>query len=823
MRKSRSVYLNQYAMVKSYFRIAWRNLAKNKMYSSIKIGGFAIGIAACLLIALFIGQELNFDNHYPDGERIYRVVSVGNFRGESSKGVHFPPPFANALQEDFPELEKTGRYSLNNSFGAGANEIRRADQIENTHEEGFIFMDQSLLEIFQLPFIYGSRKHALSDPNTMVITKRVADKYFPDEDPIGKMFILNNDENRQYKVTGVIADLPVASHLQYDFVMTLSGKEFYQGEQTNWRNSNYPTYVMPRPGTDIAQLEKKFSAVIEKYFLPGVVDAGGGEPDEVEWLKSFQFRLQPVSEIYLNLDDIGDNLSHGDVRYIWLFGAIASFILIIACINFINLSTARSANRAKEVGLRKVMGSHSGSLIKQFLTESVLFSFFSFALGLLLAWMLLPYFSALVAKSLVFPWKAWWLLPALGAGAVIIGIIAGIYPAFYLSSFRPVQVLKGYVSRGSKNSATRSLLVVFQFTVSIVLIAGTFVIDRQMKYVLNKKVGYDKDQVLLLQGTHTLGENILKLKDELVRLPQVKQVTISGYLPVEGTERNSNAFFNEGKKGVDRPVGGQRWTIDHDYIKTMGLKIVNGRDFSIEIRSDSQAVVVNQAMAKALNLDYPIGKSITNGWGTWPVIGVIEDFHFESMKQHIGPLCMMIGRNPHVVSVKANTTDMPGMIRSISKVWKEFSPNQPIRYSFLDQRYAGMYNDVERTGLIFSGFAILAIIVACLGLFALSAFMIEQRNKEISIRLVLGASVNRVFRLLTMNFVKLVLISLVIATPLSFYLMQEWLKDFAYKIEIDWKVFAMAGALSLLIAVLTISYQSIRAALMNPVDSLRSE
>jgi putative ABC transport system permease protein len=580
--------------------------------------------------------------------------------------------------------------------------------------------------------------------------------------------------------------------------------------------------VLLRPGTDVAQLEKRLSAVIDRYFLPGVVEAGG-EANELEWLKSFQFRLQPVREIYINLEEIGDNLSHGDIRYIWLFAAIASFILIIACINFINLSTARSANRAREVGLRKVAGSQRSGLIKQFLTESLLFSFFSFAMGLLLAWVLLPYFNVLLAKSFDFPWKAWWLLPVLGVGALVTGLIAGLYPAFYLSSFKPVQVLKGNVSRGSKNAATRSVLVVFQFTVSIVLIVGTFIIDRQMKYVLNKKVGYDKDQVVILQGTHTLGEDIVRLKHALARLPGIGHVTISGYLPVEGTQRNNNPFFNEGRKGVDRPIGGQRWTVDHDYIKTMGLKIVDGRDFSRDIRSDSQAVVINRSMVKALNLADPIGKRITNGWGTWPVIGVIDDFHFESMKHVIGPLCLMIGRSPQTIALKANTADMPALIQSVSRVWKEFSPNQPIRFTFLDQIYERMYDDVERMGRIFSSFAVLAIIVACLGLFALSAFMVEQRNKEVSIRLVLGASVKNIFGLLTMNFVKLVMISLFIATPISILMMQEWLKEFAYKIEIGWEVFALAGSLSVVIALVTISYQSLKSALMSPVDALKEQ
>jgi len=823
IRKSKSYHSNHYAMFESYFKIGWRNLSRQKMYSSIKIGGFAAGIAACLLIALFVKTELGYDLHYANGDRIYRIIRTNNWRGETSKGVHFPAPFADALKGDFPELEKVGRYTAVEFFGAGANEFRRAEQIESIHEEGFLFMDQGLLEILELPFVAGSPQHALAEPNTIVITQRKADKYFRGEDPVGKLVILNNDETRQYKVSGVIKDWPVTSHLQCDFLITLSGREFYQGEQNNWRNANYPVYVLLRPGTDVSSLEQKLSLVVNKYFVPGIVKAGSVDNDEMTWTKSMQFKLQPVKEIYLNLDDIGDDLSHGDVRYITLFGAIATFILFIACINFINLSTAKSANRAREVGLRKVVGSLRISLIKQFLTESLLFSLFSFVLGMVIAWLLLPYFSTLVAKSIDFPWKEWWLLPAFTAGTVCIGIVAGLYPAFYLSSFKPALVLKGMVSRGSKSSSLRSALVIFQFTISIVLIVGTLIIQRQMNYVLNKKVGYDKDQVVVLQGAHTLGARITTLKSELLRLPEVKQVTISGYLPVEGTKRNGNGFFKEGGKGVDAPVGGQRWSVDHDYIKTLGLKIIKGRDFSIDIHSDSQAMIINRSMAKALNLEDPVGKKITNGYWTWPVIGVIEDFHFESMKQRIGPLSLMIERSPNSVAVKVNTQDIPGAIRAISKVWKEFSPNQPIRYSFLDESYARMYDDVERMGSIFRNFALLAILVACLGLFALSAFMVEQRNKEISIRLVLGASMNSIFRLLTSNFLKLVCLSLVIAVPLSIYLMQEWLKEFAYKIEITWDVFLLTGFMAVGIALLTISYQSIRAALMKPADCLRSE
>jgi putative ABC transport system permease protein len=427
-------------------------------------------------------------------------------------------------------------------------------------------------------------------------------------------------------------------------------------------------------------------------------------------------------------------------------------------------------------------------------------------------------------KPLTFPWQSWWLVPLLGFGAIGVGIVAGLYPSFYLSSFKPSEVLKGNKSLGAKNSALRSTLVVFQFTVSIVLIVGTLIIGRQMQFVLNKKLGFDKEQVLLLQGTHTLNEKITTFKTELLNVPGVRSATISGYLPVEGTKRNQNQFSIDGEPRImEQTVGAQRWEVDHDYIKTIGLQLLKGRDFSTAINSDSQAFVINRSMAKALNLEDPIGKVITNGFIKLPVIGVIEDFHFQSLRENIEPLCLQIGRSPNTMAVKVNTSDFQTLIPAIAKVWKQFSQHQPIRYTFLDQSYARMYDDVLRMGNIFRSFAILALVVACLGLFALSAFMVEQRNKEISIRLVLGASVKNIFRLLTLDFITLILIAIVLATPLSIYLMQEWLNEFAYRIDIGWQFFALAGTLSVVIALVTISYQSLRAALVNPVQSLKEQ
>jgi putative ABC transport system permease protein len=668
--------------------------------------------------------------------------------------------------------------------------------------------------------VYGNRTHALDEPNTLVISKRKADKYFPNENPVGKLMILNNDVSKPYKIGGVMEDLPATSHLPYDFLMTLKGVEFYPGEQNNWMANNYPTYLLLRPGANTAALEKKLAIITEKYLVPSMKEAGN--VNAADMTKKLNYQLQPVRDIHLKSYEIHDRLSHGDIRFVWLFGTVATFILIIACINFINLSTAKSANRAKEVGIRKVVGSLRSSLVKQFLTESMLFSFLSFVLGLLVAWLLLPYFNTLSAKTLSFPFEEWWLLPILIGAALIIGVLAGIYPSFYLSAFKPIDVLKGKVSRGSKSSTIRSLLVVFQFTASIILIVGTFIIYRQMGYILNKKVGFDKEQVLLIQGAHTLGEGVKSLKNELLRLPQVKHVSISDYLPIKGTKRNANQFWKEGKSKEEQPVSGQIWRIDDDYLKTLGIKLIEGRDFSPQMVSDSQAVIINQTMAKELGLKDPIGQRIMNG-DVFTVIGVVEDFHFESMKDSIQPIVLVLGNSPSIVSVKINTADISKVLPSVNKVWKEFAPNQPIRYSFLDEGFATMYADIERMGRIFSTFAILAIIVACLGLYGLSSFMVEQRSKEIGIRLVLGASVKNIFSLLTLNFVKLILISIAIAVPIAWYMMHKWLEDFVYRTQISADIFLIAGLAALLIALLTISYQAIRAALMNPVKNLRSE
>ena len=815
------VQLKPIAMLKNYWKIAIRQLKKGKLYSAIKIGGFALSVAACLLIALFIRDELSYDRGYVHGDRIYRLINLYDDNGKISKGTAFAAPFAKAVTADFPDIEPAGRimpFAL--FYGAGSNEVMRSDGDQNTYEEGFTYADPQILDILEIPMVYGDRAHALTEPNTIVLSKKKADKYFPNQNPVGKILYLNNDKTQPRKIGGVMKDAPSNTHFQYDFLLTLTGHELWPGEQNSWGPQNYNTYIRLRSGADPAQLQAKLKSVVRKYMVPEMIQAGRTDAEAA--VKTHSFALQPVSAIHITAD-IQEGLPHGDIRFIWLFASVACFILVIACINFINLSTAKSANRAKEVGLRKVIGSGRGSLIRQFLTESVLYSVCSFILAIVLAWLLLPYFNRLAAKSLVFPWGAWWLLPVMLLAALVIGILAGLYPSFYLAAFKPIEVLKGNVSRGSRNSSLRSILVVFQFTISVILIIGTIVVYRQMQFILNKKIGFDKDQVVVIQGTSTLAKQIKTFKNELLKLPSVKNVAISGYLPVAGSQRNQNPFWKEGKTKEEAPVGGQFWQVDPDYIPTLGMKIVEGRNLSADIASDSLAVVINQTLAKKMLLTNPVGTRITNSDKVYTVVGVVEDFNFESMREDVSPLCLSRRYSTAFMLVKVQGADMSATVQSISGLWKKFSPNQAIRYTFLDETYALMYDDVQRMGHIFTSFSVLAVIIACLGLFALSAFMAEQRGKEISIRKVLGASVTQLMGLLSESFVKLVLLSVIVASPIAWWAMHQWLQDFVYRVDISAWVFFAAGALVILIALLTISFQAIRAALANPAGRLRSE
>jgi putative ABC transport system permease protein len=816
--KRSSAQTKAYDMFSNNVKIGWRQMTRQKMYSAIKIGGFALGITASLLITLYIIDELSFDSQPTQRDRIYRVYQTyADKEGQVYKWVWFQAPFAKTIKQTFPEIELVGRYNSSELFGVGSAQMRRDDQPDNTYEEGITYFDGELLELLEVPLIYGDLKTCLDERNEMVITRRKAEKYWPGENPVGKLIIYNNETATPIKIGGVVEDFPTNATLQFDFLVSMANREMWDGEQNNWGATNYPTYVRLREGANPDELARKLMKVAETNIAP---------LEDKDWLGRTTYGLQPLKDIHLrsSVDKIqSPNSNNGDIRFVWLFGAVAVFIVLIACVNFINLSTAKSASRAKEVGLRKTVGSYRSSLIKQFLAESLIFSVLSFMIGIFIAWIALPNFNDLAGKAIIFPWTQLWFIPSVIIGSILVGFLAGIYPSFYLSSFKPAEVLKGSFARSIKNGRVRSALVIFQFTTSVVLIIATVVIYRQMNHVLKANLGFNKEQLLMIKGTQTLDKQVWTLKDELLNLSAVKSATVSDYLPVWGTKRNGNGFRKEGdEKKENASFGAQFWKADPDYAKTLGLKILEGRFLDKDIASDSSGIVVNQEMVKRLGIESPIGARIVN-YRPWTIVGVVDNFYFESVRGEIEPLAIVLWGSTNTMTIKLSTEDMSGTIVLIEEIWKKFSPHQPLRYAFMDETFARMYDDVLRMGKIFTVFATFAIIVACLGLFALSAFMVEQRGKEISVRLVLGASVQSIFRLLTVNFVKLVLISIILAAPIAWYLMDNWLKGFNYKTNVGWDVFALAGGIAVVIAVATISYQSIKAGLVKPVNNLRSE
>ncbi|GLU43309.1 ABC transporter permease [Allomuricauda sp. NBRC 101325] len=804
-------------MFRTHLNVAWRSIKKDKLFTIIKIGGFAVGICACILISLFIKNEVSYDKHYAKNDQIYRVVMQGVFEGEVMKSTHFPLPFAEALQTDFAEIEKAGKVNSIEIFGAGKRGFRLEGKQENTFEENFLLADQEAFNILEIELEQGNAKTALTNPQSIVLSESKAAKYFPNGNAVGQTVFLDNDATKPYTITGIMQDVPKNSHLNFDFLLPVDDQ--YGG----WTNQNYFTYVLVNPNTNIAGLEQKMASVVEKYIIPAQIERGRSA-DFINVLRTIEYKLQPISDIYLKSDlKMQDGLKHGDIKFVWLFAAIALFVLLLAIINFINLSTAKSANRAKEVGLRKTIGAFRNNLVNQFLTESVLFSIISFVLGTVMAWTLLPMFNEIAAKKIVMPWTAWWFLPVLFVSSLIVGVLAGLYPAFYLSAFRPANVLKGSLSIGSKSGKLRSGLVVFQFTTSVVLIIGTLIIYQQMDYIINKKLGYQKEQVVVLEGTNILGDKMESFKNQLLGLAQVKSVTATSYLPLDGGSRNGNTFRLENKDDGGRGVPAQIWRVDYDYIKTLGIELKKGRDFSKEFATDSEnAIIINSKMASDLGLKDPIGKKVSNGQ-TFNVIGVIEDFHFKSLKEDISALSLVIGENIGAVSVKLEKGNPSEALAAIEAIWDSNIPNQTLSYNFMEQEFAQMHDDVQRMGKIFNSFALFAILVACLGLFALSAFMVEQRKKEISIRLVLGAPFKSIYQLLTLDFLKLILVSICIAIPIGWYLMNRWLEGFAYHINIGLGIFISAGIIALGVAILTISYQSIGAALVKPTKGLRTE
>ncbi|MEQ9425872.1 MAG: ABC transporter permease [Cyclobacteriaceae bacterium] len=821
IRKLNGQNLNTITMLQSNITMAFRNLLKYKFYSGLNISGLALGLASCIFILIWVTDELSYDKFYENSERIYRVSSDLKFLDNKYDMAVTPAPMAEAFKMEFPEIIESGR--LRNRGGVT---FKKGDRLID--QDGVLYADNSILRIFSFEILHGDREKALLEPNTLVITESVAVKFFDESNPVGKS--MESLGGKQFRIDAVIKDTPENSHFHPKMFISNEGDP--QSKDGIWLSNNYFTYFLLDENNDPTALQAKFESVYPKYFGPQLEQfVGAGWDAMIQSGSHVNYFLVGLEDIHLYSHQDIEIEPNGDIQYVYMFGAIGLFILIIACINFMNISTARATIRGKEVGVRKVLGSMRSQLIAQFLTESVLFSFLALIIAVILTYTLTPFFENLTGKVVINPFfnqnQLW--MPLI-AGTFVIGLIAGIYPAFVLSGFKPVKVMKGQLRSGKSASVIRGVLVVFQFAMSIILIVGTVVVYKQLNFVQNKNLGFDKDGVIVLNSTATLGTKIQSFKEELLANPQIESVSVSGYLPT-GEWRSDTAFQPEGASSDEDIVGIQVWGVDHDYVKTMGMEIVAGRDFSEDMVSDSTAVIMNMTAIKRFGYEEnpidkkikPLGSFQGTGQTELTIIGVIDDFHYDSMHDNIGPLMIYLKSDPSVMAIRFNGENVKNVVAEIESKWSEFNPNHPLDYDFMDRQYAAKYEAEERLGTIFTVFGVFAILIACLGLFGLSSFTAEQRRKELGIRKVLGASVSNLLGLLFQGYTKLLVISIVLGLPIAYYLMNQWLQDFAYHTEIGIGLLVVSAFVAMVIAWLTVSFQSLRAARVNPADNLRYE
>ncbi len=806
-------------MIKNYFKIAFRNLIRNKAFSFINIFGLAIGLATCLIIMLFVQNELSYDRFNEKADRIVRVIFRGTVQGQKMNEANVMPPTAQTLKTDYPEVLEATRLR-----DYGRPRIKYGNK--TYRDDAFAFVDSNFFSVFTIPFLAGDPKTALVQPNTLVITKALAKKYFGKEDPIGKMMTFI-DGNTICKITGIIDKVPDNAHFHFDLFVSMSSLP--EARSTSWMQSSFYTYLVLPTSYNYKKLEAKLPQVVVKYMGPQFLQSMGITLDQ--YLKKgndIGLYLQPLTDIHLHSDFAYDLGQAGDIRNVYIFGAIAIFMLIIACINFMNLSTAGASKRSREVGIRKVLGSLKQELVRQFLVESVLLSAIALVIALGLVYMGLPVFNKLAGKNLTLQFTSTpWVIPVLVLFSLLTGLLAGSYPAFYLSSFNPVAVLKGRFTSGKKSISLRSALVVFQFFISISLIICTTIVFNQLNYIQHIKLGYDKDQVVVIPDTYLLGNKASLLRQQLLQDPRVARVSVSNYLPAGPTGNNN--YIVSADNNPSQMQKTLRYDVDYEYIPTLGMEMAAGRNFSRDYATDSSAVIINETAAKAFGLGKnALGHSLIDphkqvATKSLRIIGVVKDFHFKSLHELISPLVMVIGNDGGTLIVKTKTKDLPGLLFTMNKRWKELNADAPFAYSFLDERFKNTYQSEQTTGLILAIFAGLTIFVACLGLFGLATFTAEQRTKEIGIRKILGATLTGILSLLSKDFLKLVFIAFIIATPVAWLIMNKWLDDFAYRSPINLWIFIWAAFAASLVTIITISFQAIKAALSNPVKSLRSE
>ncbi len=806
-------------MIRNYLKIAFRNMLKHKFTFFINLFGLTVGLTCCLLITTYIINELSYDKSHPKAENIYRVTRIFRHPETKVSSLHLgtlAPPFGPLLKNEFPEVEKMTRILPN-----GTTAFRYEDNMLN--EQNVFFAAEQLFDFFKVNVTKGDQRTALTEPFSIMMSEEAAGKYFGKEDPLSKL--VKFDNGLSGKVTGVYEAFPTNSHIHPNIMIsfnTLRDSAVYGEEnlRTNWGNNSFFTYLMVPDNFDRKAFESKLPAFIDKYVETGP------EHKASAWT---ELTLQKLTDIHLHSHLDYEAEENGDIDRVYIFSAIALFILLIACINFMNLSTARSALRAREIGIRKVVGAERRSLIMQFLSESVLMTWLAMILAFALTWITLPWLNQLsgqqLSMDLLFTWNI--LVPVLLIPFVV-GILSGLYPAIFMSSFQPIKVLKGLIKARGGNISFRQVLVTAQFAISIMLIISTAVIFQQMRYMQNKALGFDREQIVTIPYTTALNEKYDAFRNEVLLNTGIRNLTRSSRIPTGRLLDASGAKIRKGDSLAFVNADVKVVSADQDLLNTYNVKLVAGRGFSRDYSLDTSAFLINEAAAKVLGFktnEEAIGADFGYGSRSGKLIGIFNDFHFESMHQKIVPLVILIPRNPNYgnLSVKIAGKDIPAALAHIEATWKKFLPEVPYQYTFLDDNFNKLYQAEERQKTIFTTFACIAIVIACLGLFGLSAFAISQRIKEIGIRKVLGANVSTIVALLSKDFLKLVFIAAVFAFPLAWLAMSKWLEDFAYRITIPWWIFLFAGVLAAVIAFVTISFQAVKAATANPVKSLRTE
>ena len=803
-------------MLRNYFVVALRNILKHKFYSFINILGLTIGITATIFVVIYIVDELSFDRFNTNIDNIYRVGIHGKLGGQDIRAFDSPPVMAAAIVDEVPEINAACR------IWDWEKVVLRYQDVSFT-EDKIYNVDSNFFQFFTFTLLKGNPETALKEPNSIVLTQNTARKYFGDSTAVGKLMTMGNDK-KTYKVTGIVANPPSNSQIKFNCLVSINSNEFIR-KSTEWLNNNLKTYFSVYPGSDIEKVKKEFAELVVKHVGPELQQFMGISLEQfIAQQGAYGYIIEPMKDVHLH-GNLQDELEPpGNITYLYILGAIGIFLLLIATINFMNLSTARSSGRTKEVGLRKTFGSYRWELIVQFLSESVIFAALATFLSILLVMLFIPQFNLIsgkeIALSTLLNWHAALVMMLL---IFMVGVLAGSYPAFFLTKFRVTEVLKGTIAKGMKGGKVRGILVVVQFMISIFLIISTVIVYRQLMYTQSKNLGFNKEQVMVLSNTSQLDKNRQPFKDALTQYSGIDAASYSNSVIPSIT--NTTIFR---KEGADEDHIISEYWADYDHVDAMQFHIAAGRNFSRDFPSDSSAILVNEATVKEMGWDNGVNEYLIsfegNGKSTkLKVVGVLKDFNYASLRETIRPLIIRLGLDGDRMAIRFNSDNPREVVSFIKEKWQTFAPNAPFEYAFLDQTFDAMYRTEQRLSVLFTIFTGIAIFIACLGLFGLAAYTTEQKTKEIGIRKAMGATGFNIVSLLSKEFIRFVLIAFILAVVPAYFFVDHWLGGFVYRINIEYGIFVLSGMAALIIALLTVSYQSLKAARINPSETLRYE